>query len=81
MDQQIRGLRRGNEIVVACPGRLLDHIWKGSINLSNVEILIIDEADRMLIWALSRILEYSEMLAFEETDTSLSATMPDDIGV
>jgi ATP-dependent RNA helicase RhlE len=47
MEQQIRGLRRGAEIVVACPGRLLDHLWKGTVCLSDLEILVIDEADRM----------------------------------
>jgi ATP-dependent RNA helicase RhlE len=46
--QQNRELRNGAEIVVACPGRLLDHLWKGTINLSQLEILVIDEADRML---------------------------------
>jgi len=46
-EQQTRGLRRGAEIVVACPGRLLDYLWKGTISLSDLEILIIDEADRM----------------------------------
>jgi ATP-dependent RNA helicase RhlE len=35
------------EIMVACPGRLLDHLWKGTMSLSELEILVIDEADRM----------------------------------
>jgi len=47
MGQQTRELRRGAEIIVACPGRLLDHLWKGSISLSDLETLVIDEADRM----------------------------------
>jgi len=47
MEQQNRGLRNGAEIVVACPGRLLDHLWKGTISLADLEILVIDEADRM----------------------------------
>ncbi|OGO22797.1 MAG: RNA helicase [Chloroflexi bacterium RBG_16_50_9] len=47
MEQQTRGLRNGAEIVVACPGRLLDHLWKGTLSLSGLEILVIDEADRM----------------------------------
>ncbi len=47
MAQQNQGLRSGAEIVVACPGRLLDHLWKGTIRLSELEILVIDEADRM----------------------------------
>ena len=41
--QQILELGCGIEIVVACPGRLLDHLWRGSIDLSSLEILVIDE--------------------------------------
>jgi ATP-dependent RNA helicase RhlE len=47
MEQQTMAIRGGVEIVVACPGRLLDHLWKGTISLSELEILVIDEADRM----------------------------------
>jgi len=80
MDQQIRGLRRGNEIVVACPGRLLDHIWKGSINLSNVEILIIDEADRMFdMGFIQDIRNILKCLPSRKQTLLFSATMPDDI--
>ena len=48
MDPQIKDLRAGVEIVVATPGRLLDHIEQKTMSLSKVEILILDEADRML---------------------------------
>jgi len=48
MEQQNRELRKGAEIIAACPGRLLDHLWKGTVNLTDLEILVIDEADRML---------------------------------
>jgi ATP-dependent RNA helicase RhlE len=47
-DPQERALRRGTEIIVACPGRLLDHVQRGNANLSQVEVLVLDEADRML---------------------------------
>ncbi len=47
MDNQIKRLRRGVDIVVATPGRLLDHINRRTVDLSHVEILVIDEADRM----------------------------------
>ncbi|MEQ1530422.1 MAG: DEAD/DEAH box helicase [Methylococcales bacterium] len=45
---QTRQLRRGCDIVVATPGRLLDHVKQRNVNLGNVEILVLDEADRML---------------------------------
>jgi len=44
---QIQALRKGVEIIVACPGRLLDLVAQGHANLSNIEILVLDEADRM----------------------------------
>jgi ATP-dependent RNA helicase RhlE len=44
---QVQALRKGVEIIVACPGRLLDLVSQGHADLSNVEILILDEADRM----------------------------------
>ena len=44
---QVAALREGREIVVACPGRLLDHVAQRKIDLSAVEVLVIDEADRM----------------------------------
>jgi ATP-dependent RNA helicase RhlE len=47
-DPQVRALRSGPEIVVATPGRLLDHATQGTIDLRSVEILVLDEADRML---------------------------------
>lgn len=80
IEQQIRQLSNGVEIVVACPGRLLDHLWKGTINLSNLEVLVIDEADRMFDMGfqpdirgiLECILHHPQTLLF-------SATMPEDI--
>jgi ATP-dependent RNA helicase RhlE len=48
MDPQIKDLRAGVEILVATPGRLLDHIQQKTMRLSQVEILVLDEADRML---------------------------------
>ena len=48
INPQIAALRRGVDIVVATPGRLLDHVGQGTLNLSKVEILVLDEADRML---------------------------------
>src|SRR5262249_51238065 len=46
--QQIEKLRRGAEIVVGTPGRILDHISRGTLNLAELQIVVLDEADRML---------------------------------
>src|SRR5215207_5747979 len=48
MQQQIRALDRGVDMVVATPGRALDHLRRGSMDLSAVEMLVLDEADEML---------------------------------
>ncbi|MCQ8895155.1 DEAD/DEAH box helicase [Limnobacter humi] len=48
MNPQTQALRRGVEIVIATPGRLLDHVQQKTINLSQVQVLVLDEADRML---------------------------------
>ena len=45
---QLKQLRRGVDVVVATPGRLLDHLDRGSLDLSRIEVLVLDEADRML---------------------------------
>ncbi|RXR02094.1 DEAD/DEAH box helicase [Pseudoxanthomonas composti] len=48
MGPQIDALRRGVDLVIACPGRLIDHLERRSVDLSGIEVLILDEADRML---------------------------------
>ncbi|MFN3702294.1 DEAD/DEAH box helicase [Thermomonas sp.] len=48
MQPQIEQLRRGVDVLVACPGRLIDHLDRGSVKLDGVEVLVLDEADRML---------------------------------
>jgi len=78
--QQILKLGCGIEIVVACPGRLLDHLWRGSIDLSNLEILVIDEADRMFdMGFLPDICKILECLLKPRQTLLFSATMPEDI--
>jgi ATP-dependent RNA helicase RhlE len=80
MEQQIRGLRSGVEIAVACPGRLLDHVWKGTIDLSHIEVLVIDEADRMFdMGFLPDIRSILRCLLTQRQTLLFSATMPDDI--
>ncbi|OAX58568.1 DEAD/DEAH box helicase [Xanthomonas graminis] len=48
MGNQLDALRRGVDLLIACPGRLLDHLERRSVDLSGIEILVLDEADRML---------------------------------
>ncbi len=80
VNPQIEKLKRGVEIVVACPGRLLDHISQGTINLSKLEVLVLDEADQMFDMGflpdIRRILKH---LPQERQTLLFSATMPDDI--
>jgi len=80
IDQQIRRLRSGIEIAVACPGRLLDHLWKGTIDLSHLEVLVIDEADRMFdMGFLPDIRSILRCLLKPRQTLLFSATMPDNI--
>jgi len=77
MERQTRELRRGAEIVVACPGRLLDHLWKGTISLSDLEILVIDEADRMFdMGFLPDIRNILACIMNKRQTLLFSATMP-----
>ncbi|HYQ90805.1 MAG TPA: DEAD/DEAH box helicase [Candidatus Competibacteraceae bacterium] len=77
---QIDTLRRGVDILVATPGRLLDHVQQRTISLANIEILILDEADRMLdmgfIPDIRRILA---LLPRQRQNLLFSATFPDAI--
>ena len=80
MDQQLRRLRGGIDIVVGCPGRLLDHLWKGTIDLSNLEVLVIDEADRLFdMGFLPSIQGILECILHRRQTLLFSATMPNDI--
>lgn len=77
---QLGALRRGAEIIVACPGRLLDHINEGAIDLSKVEVLVLDEADRMFDMGflpdIRRIIKHAPA---QRQTLLFSATMPDEI--
>ena len=78
--RQEDALRRGAEIVVACPGRLLDIAGDKSIDLSKVEVLVLDEADRMCdMGFLPDIRRILKLLPRERQTLFFSATMPDDI--
>ena len=77
---QIRGLRQGAEIAVACPGRLLDLADQGEIDLSHIEVLVLDEADRMFdMGFLPDIRKIVKLLPTKRQTLLFSATMPDDI--
>lgn len=77
---QIKGLRAGADIIVACPGRLLDLMGQRVVNLSSVETLVLDEADQMFdmgfLPAIRRILA---ALPKPRQTLLFSATMPDEI--
>jgi ATP-dependent RNA helicase RhlE len=77
---QIKRLRAGVEIVVACPGRLLDLMGQKSVNLSHIEILVIDEADRMFdMGFLPDIRRILAALPKPRQTLLFSATMPEEI--
>ena len=80
IDPQMKVLHAGVEILVATPGRLLDHLQQKSVNLSRVEFLVLDEADRMLdmgfIPDIKRILA---VLPKQRQNLLFSATFPDEV--
>jgi len=77
---QARALRHGAEIVVATPGRLLDHIGQGTVDLGGVEVLVLDEADRMLDMGFIRdIRRILERLPADRQNLMFSATFSNEI--
>ena len=80
MSLQVQNLQRNPEVVAACPGRLLDHLWKGTIDLSKLEVLVIDEADRMFDMGFLPDIRNILRCILQKRQTLLfSATMPDNI--
>lgn len=80
INTQIKKLNQGAEIVVACPGRLLDHINRKTIELNRVEVLVIDEADHMFdMGFLTDIRKILKHLPAQRQTLLFSATMPNEI--
>ncbi len=80
INTQIAKLRKGVDVVVATPGRLLDHLQQATIDLSAVECLVLDEADRMLDMGFIRdIRKIMKVLPQERQNLLFSATFSKDI--
>jgi superfamily II DNA/RNA helicase len=80
MDEQIKKLDRGVDVLIATPGRLMDHFNRGRLLLSQVNILVIDEADRMLdMGFIPDVEEICTKLPFTRQTLFYSATMPPEI--
>ena len=79
-DNQIRQLKRGVQVVVGTPGRIIDHINRGTLKLNELKFLVLDEADEMLRMGFIDDVELILSHAPKEKQTALfSATMPDPI--
>jgi ATP-dependent RNA helicase RhlE len=80
MEPQTRGLREGRTVVIATPGRLIDHLERGNARLEKVEILVLDEADRMLDMGFKPQLDRILARVPRERQTMLfSATMAGEV--
>lgn len=79
---QIQMFKAGAEIIVACPGRLLDHLDSGDLDLAHVEVLVLDEADMMFdMGFLPTIKRILKRLPEKRQNLMFSATMPPEIRV
>ena len=79
-DEQDRKIDRGADVVIATPGRLLDHVARGKLLLNAIEILVIDEADRMLdMGFIPDIEKICKLLPITRQTLFFSATMPPEI--
>ncbi|HEU5114973.1 MAG TPA: DEAD/DEAH box helicase, partial [Candidatus Paceibacterota bacterium] len=80
MGKQVRAVRLGPDIVIATPGRLIDHLEQGTINLDRVSVLVLDEADHMFdIGFMPQIKEIVRRVPKDRQTLLFSATMPEEI--
>lgn len=78
--EQVKRLRQGAEIVIACPGRLLDIAGDGDVDLSQVEVLVLDEADRMIdMGFLPDVRRILKLLPARRQNLFFAATMPSEM--
>jgi ATP-dependent RNA helicase DeaD len=78
--QQIKALKRGPQVIVGTPGRLLDHLDRGTLKLNSIRALVLDEADEMLRMGFIEDVEKMMRSTPKDKQTALfSATMPDSI--
>lgn len=76
--QQLKGLSRPLDVIIATPGRLMDHMENGRLDLSNIEMLILDEADRMLDMGFIDDVKYIAKATSKKKQTLLFSATVDD---
>jgi ATP-dependent RNA helicase DeaD len=80
MGKQIEALKAGSHVVAGTPGRVLDHLRRGTLHLNDLRIVVLDEADEMLSMGfLEDILEVLKRCPAERQTLLFSATMPDEV--
>ena len=80
MHGQVKRLERGVDIIVACPGRLLDHMSRNTVSFKDLQVLVLDEADQMFdMGFLPDIRRIMRKLPLERQNLLFSATMPKEI--
>jgi ATP-dependent RNA helicase DeaD len=80
IDQQLRSLKKGIDVVVGTPGRIIDHIQRGSLNLNSISYLVLDEADEMLnMGFIDEVKKILEQTSADKRTMLFSATMPREI--
>ncbi len=77
MSRQLTALERGVQVIVATPGRLMDHMYRGTVDLGSISVVVLDEADQMLDIGFAEDIEYILQYVPKPRQTLLfSATMP-----